>query len=108
MAAKFALSQAKDGKFMFNLVAGNGEKILTSETYSSKQAALDGIESVKKNAALDAAFERKVSAKGKDFFVLKAANHQVIGKSEEYSSKSAMEDGIKSVMKNAPGAEVKE
>ncbi len=108
MAGKFALSQAKDGKFMFNLVAGNGEKILTSETYSSKQSALDGIESVKKNAPLDAAYERKTSKKGKDFFVLKAANHQVIGTSEEYSSKNAMEDGIKSVMKNAPSAEVKE
>jgi uncharacterized protein len=108
MAGKFQLSQSKDGKTYFNLVAGNGEKILTSEMYSSKQGALDGIASVKKNSPDDKAYERKTSAKGKDFFVLKAANHQVIGSSEEYSSKSAMEDGIKSVMKNAPTAEIKE
>jgi uncharacterized protein len=108
MAGKFVLSTSKDGKTYFNLVAGNGEKILTSETYSSKQGALDGIASVKKNAPLEAAYDRSTSKKGKDYFVLKAANHQVIGTSEEYSSKSAMEDGIKSVMKNAPTAEVKE
>ena len=50
-------------------------------------------------------YERKTSTKGEPYFVLKAANNQVIGQSEMYSSPSAMEAGIASVMKNAPGAD---
>ena len=50
MAAKFELKKSANGKFHFNLKAGNGEIIATSETYNSKDAAKNGIESVKKNA----------------------------------------------------------
>ncbi len=56
MSGKFELKEAADGKFMFNLKAGNGEIIATSQRYSSKDAALNGIESVKKNAG-EAAIE---------------------------------------------------
>ena len=45
---------------------------------------------------------------GSPFFNLKATNGQVIGKSEMYSSAAACENGIESVKKNAPEAEVVE
>ena len=45
---------------------------------------------------------------GKFRFRLKAANGQIIGRSETYSSTSAMEGGIESVKKNAPGADVED
>ncbi|GBF49377.1 hypothetical protein LPTSP4_08880 [Leptospira ryugenii] len=51
MAAKFEVYQDKKGEYRFRLKAGNGEVIASSEGYSSKQACLQGIESVKKNAA---------------------------------------------------------
>jgi uncharacterized protein YegP (UPF0339 family) len=51
---------------------------------------------------------RKNSKKGEPYFVLKAANGKVIGTSEMYSSESAMNDGIKSVKKNAPDAKVED
>lgn len=104
MAGKFVLSQAKNGQFMFNLKAGNGETILTSELYTGKDGAKGGIESVRKNAILESSYERRTSAGGSPYFVLKAGNGEVIGKSEMYSSPSAMENGIQSVMKNAPDA----
>jgi uncharacterized protein len=50
MAAKFVLKKGSTGKFHFNLVATNGQVIATSEAYESKAAALNGIESVKRNA----------------------------------------------------------
>ena len=50
MAAKFVLKKGSTGKFHFNLLATNGQVIATSEAYESKAAALNGIESVKKNA----------------------------------------------------------
>ncbi len=50
MAGKFVLKKGSTGKFHFNLVASNGQVIATSEAYESKSAALNGIESVQKNA----------------------------------------------------------
>jgi uncharacterized protein YegP (UPF0339 family) len=104
MAGKFVLSTTKDGQYMFNLKAANGQVILTSERYQSKDGALGGIESVRKNAGLDERYERRAASNGDPYFVLKAANHQEIGRSETYSSQAAMENGIESVKKNAPTA----
>jgi uncharacterized protein YegP (UPF0339 family) len=93
---------------MFNLKAGNHEVILTSEIYESKDAALNGIASVRKNGTDAASYEKKVSTAGEPFFVLKAANTQVIGKSEMYSSESARDNGIASVMQNCTSEKVVE
>jgi uncharacterized protein len=102
MSAHYELKSAAGNQFMFNLKAANGEIILTSESYKAKEGALTGIESVKKNSPHDEQFERKMSKSSQPFFVLKAKNHEVIGKSEMYSSESAMEKGIESVKKNGP------
>ena len=50
MAGKFVLKKGDSGKYHFNLVAGNGQVIATSQTYERKRAALAGIESVRKTA----------------------------------------------------------
>ena len=106
MAGKYDLKKSSNGKFMFNLKAGNGQVILTSEMYEAKSGAENGIESVRKNGPDEKRFERRESKKKEPYFVLKAGNGQVIGKSEMYSSSSAMENGIQSVMKNAADAKV--
>ncbi len=104
MAAKFELKKSKDGQFMFNLKAANGQVILTSELYKTKASAENGIESVRKNSAREGAFEVKSNSRGEPYFILKATNGQEIGRSEYYSSKSSMDNGIASVKKNAPEA----
>jgi len=106
MAGKFDLKKSPSGKFMFNLKAGNGQIILTSELYETKAAAENGIESVKTNAANDGRYDRRESKNGEPYFVLKAGNGQIIGKSEMYSSAAAMETGISSVKTNGPTAEI--
>lgn len=101
MAGKFVIKTAKNGKVHFNLKASNGQIVLTSEKYESRKAAENGIESVKKNAQNEQRFERKKAKDGSPYFTLKAANGEPIGKSEMYRSASSMENGIRSVMKNA-------
>jgi uncharacterized protein YegP (UPF0339 family) len=103
---KFVLSKRKNGEFQFNLKAGNGQTILTSEGYSTKANCENGIGSVKKNSKDDSKFDRKKSSNEKFYFNLKATNGQVIGSSEMYESKDGMENGIESVKQNAPNAEV--
>lgn len=103
---KFVISKRKNGEFQFNLKAGNGQVILTSEGYKTKPSCKNGIESVMKNSADDKRFERKTAKNGKFHFNLKATNGQVIGSSEMYETEKAMENGIASVAKNAPGAKV--
>ncbi len=106
MAARFELKKSSDGQFMFNLIAPNGEVILTSERYTAKSSAEDGIDSVKTNAPLNERYDRRTSTSNEPYFVLKAANGEIIGRSEMYSSTGAMENGIASVKKNAPEAGV--
>lgn len=105
---KFVISKAKNGEFHFNLKAGNGEPILTSETYVQKANCENGIESVKTNAPNDARYERKESTNGKHYFNLKATNGQVIGNSQMYETKQGMEVGIAAVKNTAPTATVEE
>lgn len=104
---KFVIKNTATG-IKFDLKAGNGQVILTSEVYTTKAACQNGIESVKKNAPEDARYERKDSSSGKPMFNLKATNGQVIGTSELYESVAARDNGIESVKKNAPDAEVVE
>lgn len=103
---KFVITTRSNGDFQFNLKAGNGEVILTSQGYSSKSSCNNGIESVKKNAPDDNRYERKTASNDKEYFVLKAGNGEIIGNSQMYESASGRDNGIESVKKNAPGADV--
>ncbi|MDQ1087904.1 YegP family protein [Siphonobacter sp. SORGH_AS_1065] len=105
---KFVIKNRRNGELQFDLKAGNGQTILTSEGYTTKTACLNGIESVKKNASDDSKYERKTSSNGKPYFNLKAGNGQIIGSSEMYESEAGRENGIESVKKNAPDASVEE
>lgn len=105
---KFEIKVAKSGQHFFNLKSGNGQIILTSEMYETKASCENGIASVKKNAPDDERYDRKEGANGKHHFNLKAGNHQVIGSSQMYADVAGMNNGIESVKKNAPEAEVVE
>lgn len=103
---KFVVTTRKNGEYQFNLNAGNGQTILSSEGYGTKVNCMNGIESVRKNSQDDNRYERKTTSNGKPYFNLKASNGQVIGTSEHYESTSGMENGIASVKSNAPEASI--
>lgn len=104
MPGKFQLKKTANGQFHFNLLASNGQVILTSEQYKAHASAVNGIDSVRKNATREGAFEIKESSGGKHYFVLKATNGQTIGQSQMYASLSSAEHGCESVRKHAPDA----
>ena len=108
MAGWYQISKTSDGQFQFVLKAGNGETILVSERYKAMDSVHTGIASVQKNSPDDARYERKEARNGKPYFVLKAANHQVIGNSEMYSSEAARDNGIASVKANGPTTTIKD
>lgn len=108
MAAKYRLRLAASGQHYFNLTAENNKIVLTSEMYSSKEAALQGIESVRGNGPLEERYDRRKSIDGQDYFVLRAANGEVIGQSEMYRSTAGVENGIAAVIRVAAEAGVLE
>ena len=108
MNGTFELKNAAAGQFMFNLKGGNGEIIFTSENYVAKAGATNGIAAVRTNATHDAQYIRKFSSDKQHYFVLKAANGETLGRSEMYTSVSALDRGIASVKANAPVAAVKD
>ena len=119
---KFVVKQVATG-IKFNLKAGNGEVIATSEVYSSRKSCLNGIESVKRNAVKAAVEDQTVEGyaaqkhpkfevyrdKAGEFrFRLKATNGQIVAVGEGYAAKAGCLNGIESVKKNAPEAPIEE
>ncbi len=103
---KFEISKRVDENFMFNLKAPNGEIIMTSQGYTSKSACQNGIVSVKANCSKKKMFISEVAKDGSYYFNLTAANTQIIGTSQMYTSTQGRDNGIASVRKNAPKAEI--
>ncbi len=108
MAGYFELKTAKDGQTYWNLKAGNHETILTSEMYTTRVAAENGMESVRNNCTDENRYDRREQTNGKPYFVLKAGNGQEIGRSEAYESTASMENGIQSVTTNGTTTETKD
>ncbi|WAM45690.1 YegP family protein [Edwardsiella piscicida] len=103
----YEIKRTLNGRFHFNLKAGNGEVILSSEMYASHASVENGILSVQTNAVEDAQYE--LCCEGEQpYFLLKAKNHQVIGHSEHYSSENAARKGIQSVKKNAQTRDIRD
>lgn len=95
--------------YHFVLRADNYKVILTSENYTTKQGAENGIAACQINSPIDARYERKKSAATQPYsFVLKAANGLTIGRSENYSTEEAREAGIASVKLNGPTKDIRE
>ena len=88
----------KNGKFYFNLKAGNGQVVLSSQGYANKAGAKNGIASVQKNGSNIENYETKVASNGKHHFNLLSANKQIIGSSQMYASKDSMNNGIQAVI----------
>lgn len=112
---KFVIKDTKSG-IKFDLKAGNGEIILSSEVYNSLASCKNGVASVQKNAPIAALedqtvegykteknpkFEVYTDKKGEFRFRLKARNGQIIGVSEGYKKMASCTNGIESVRKNA-------
>lgn len=119
---KFVIKTVKTG-IKFDLKAGNGEVIATSEVYTSEGACKNGIESVRKNSTAakledqtienyetvtNPKFEVYTDKAGEYRFRLKARNGEIVAVSEGYKAKASCLNGIESVRKNAPDAEVVE
>ncbi len=116
---KFEVKAVKSG-IKFNLKAGNGEIIATSEVYSSEKTCLNGIESVRKNCASaiedqtvegyavlkHPKYEVYTDKKGEFRFRLKARNGEIIATGEGYKTKKSCLNGIASIQKNAPESPV--
>ncbi len=119
---KFVIKQAKTG-VKFDLKAGNGEVIASSQVYKSLVTCKKGIASVQKNAVAAAVEDQTAEGfqkeknpkfeiytdKGGEFrFRLKATNGQIIATSEGYKTMKSCKNGIASVKKNAESPVVEE
>ncbi len=105
---KFQVFTGQDGQFYFRPRDSGGEIILANEGYTSKAGCQNGIRSVKENAPLDERYRRRTSANDQCHFVLVAANGEVIGVSETYTTERRRDEGIEAVKRIAPDAPVED
>lgn len=103
---KFEIFKSTNDDFYFRLKAGNGEIILSSDSYVNKSGVDNGVKSVKENGTNDKNYERLIAKNDKYYFNLKAANGLIIGTSQMYIAEGGRETGIESVKNNAPKAEI--
>lgn len=115
-AKSFAVLPAKNGEYYFNLKAGNGEIIATSETYTTKSSATRATRTVQalikvlgaapetRPAVRQERFELFVGENKQNYFRLRAGNGEIVLGSEGYSSKAAAQNGVASVKANGQNA----
>ena len=105
-SAYFETFQGLDGHYYFSMTAANGQNVLRSQGYTKLASAQNGVASVIANGNDKRQFDVKQATNGDWYFVLRAANNEIIGTSEMYSSTAAKDNGIASVVANAPDAKV--
>lgn len=96
-SSRFETFQGKDGKFYFHLLAGNGQKVLASQGYTTLSSAKSGIETVKTNGVNPIRYLQREAVDGSSYFVLVGGNGKIIGVSEMYASKANAERGAETV-----------
>lgn len=106
--SKFVLFEGSNQKYYFHLKADNGEKILASQGYTSKQSCQNGVTSVRTNSTDDSKYDKRPSSNGGYYFNLLAGNGEIIGTSETYTTASARDNGIAAVKRIAPYATVED
>jgi uncharacterized protein YegP (UPF0339 family) len=97
---------ASDAGWRFSVFAANGQNVLTSESYTTEAAALNGAFSTVENGINKAAYEIRTSASGSYYFVLKASNGQIVGTSQQYSTKASAERGRDALITLLPSIEL--
>lgn len=120
--AKFIIRKTENGNYVFALRSPNGENVGTGgEAYTTKKACEGGVASVIRNSAIAPIEDRTL----KDFeqqknpkfvlyfdkanayrFRLCAANGEPIIASQGYTTKAACKNGIDSIRRNSPSAEL--
>lgn len=101
---KYHVLKAQNGQYFWNLRGDNGERILQSEMYTTKGAAIGGISTCKENSPHDERYQRLTATNGQPYFRLRARNNEVIGVSETYSSVQACEGGIAACKRQGPAS----
>lgn len=96
-SAFFETFEGLDGKFYFNVMAGNGQNVLRSQSYTRLSSAQTGVDSVLANGADKRNFEINQASNGDYYFNLKAANGETIGTSQLYATKYNAERGAVAV-----------
>jgi uncharacterized protein len=98
-AGVFETFVGADGQHYFQLLAGNKERVLRSEGYTTLANAKKGIASVRKNGVSEASFEVLDAVNGESYVNLHSRdNGQIIGTTETYASRSNATRAVKSIV----------
>lgn len=101
MTGYFQLIEGDDGAFMFTLRAGNHETVWTSRVFWTRQAAMEGVEMLRRQSQRPEAYVRHTAPDGRQWFEVLDQNQHTLGRSEPYASRSGLAAGMASVKRNS-------
>lgn len=106
---EFQIFRGQDGQFYFRYNAVNGEQLLSSEGYTTKQNCLGGVASVKRLSPSESSYVRFTDSAGEYRYNIVAASGEIVARSSEgYSTSQSREHAINIVKADAATAEVKD
>lgn len=103
---QFEITKTKNGEFFFHLKASNGQTLMKSEKYMTKDSTKKGIESVRRNSADRSKFDVFEPKGGKPYFSLRAVNGRVVASSEPYANVADRDAALKTVYTTASKAKI--
>lgn len=87
----------ESGQYRFNVVAKNGQIVLSSEQYTSEEGAYNGAFAVQAAASKASAFTVLENSAEGYYFTVTADNGQIIGVSQQYTTKASAQAAVSSV-----------
>jgi len=104
--ARVEVLVGETGKFRFNVHAKNGAIVLSSEQYTTEAAAFNGAFAVQAEGQDAANYAIKENTSGGYYFTLTAQNGQIIGMSQQYTTRAAATSAITSLKSFLPTVSV--
>lgn len=101
----YKIKKSSNGQYFWVLNASNGQTLITSETYITKDGCKAGIASSKVSVN-ESNFRRLFSIDKQYYFNQVANNNQVLGTSETYTTSYARDSGVDAVKREAPIASI--
>ncbi len=104
--ARVEVRQGETGQWRFTVHAKNGQIVLSSEQYSSEAAAVNGAVAVQTVGTDAAAYTLQQNAAKGWYFTVKADNGQIVGVSQQYTTKSSAQSAINSLKSFLPDVQI--
>jgi len=106
MSAMFKVFTVEEGRYQFEYLNGNGELMLVSPKFDTKEVAEKVIQDVRVGSMMSEQIASSKTASGEFFFIIKDREGIAVAKSVLFDDEMTFNNGLHSVRDNACIADI--